>query len=108
MKESSWSTAASATLHCLTGCAIGEILGMVLATAWQWGNLASILLSVLLAFAWTACPYTTFALESNTNDSLVSLVLVCALYFLSSPPVRGGLIALAVTYALSNRVTLRG
>ena len=52
-------------------------------------------LAVLLAFAWTACPYTTFALESNTNDSLVSLVLVCALYFLSSPPVRGGLIALA-------------
>ena len=52
-------------------------------------------LAVLLAFAWAACPYTTFALESNTNDALVALVLVCALYFLASPPVRGGLIALA-------------
>ena len=46
----SWRTAISATLHCLTGCAIGEVLGMVLATWWAWGNLASIVLSVVLAF----------------------------------------------------------
>jgi hypothetical protein len=39
-----------ATVHCLTGCAIGEILGMVLATWWGWGNFASILLSIVLAF----------------------------------------------------------
>jgi Domain of unknown function (DUF4396) len=45
-----WSTAVSATLHCLTGCAIGEVLGMVLATWWGWGNLASILLAIVLAF----------------------------------------------------------
>ena len=48
--NSSWSTAVSATLHCLTGCAIGEVLGMVLSTWWGWGNTASILLSVVLAF----------------------------------------------------------
>jgi hypothetical protein len=42
--------AVSATLHCLTGCAIGEILGMILTTWWGWGNGASIVLSVLLAF----------------------------------------------------------
>jgi Domain of unknown function (DUF4396) len=42
--------ALSATLHCLTGCAIGEVLGMVLATWWGWGDLASILLAVVLAF----------------------------------------------------------
>jgi hypothetical protein len=42
--------AISATLHCLTGCAIGEILGMVLATWWGWGNAPSIALSVALAF----------------------------------------------------------
>ncbi len=47
---SSWRTAISATLHCLTGCAIGEVLGMVLATWWGWGNLGSVLLSVALAF----------------------------------------------------------
>jgi uncharacterized membrane protein YbjE (DUF340 family) len=43
-------TAVSATLHCLTGCAIGEVLGMVLATWWNWPALASIVLSVVLAF----------------------------------------------------------
>src|SRR3954467_6093279 len=42
--------ALSATVHCLTGCAIGEILGMVLSTWWGWGNAASITLSVVLAF----------------------------------------------------------
>jgi hypothetical protein len=43
-------SAVQATLHCLTGCAIGEILGMVIATRLGWGNLASILLSIVLAF----------------------------------------------------------
>jgi hypothetical protein len=42
--------ALSATIHCLTGCAIGEVLGMVLATWWGWGDLASIALAVVLAF----------------------------------------------------------
>jgi hypothetical protein len=42
--------ALSATVHCLTGCAIGEVLGMVLATWWGWSDLASILLAVVLAF----------------------------------------------------------
>jgi hypothetical protein len=44
------SIAFSATVHCLTGCAIGEVLGMVLGTAFAWGNLATIVVSVLLAF----------------------------------------------------------
>ena len=43
-------SAIRATLHCLTGCAIGEILGMVIATALGWGNAASIGLSIALAF----------------------------------------------------------
>jgi len=43
-------TAASATLHCLTGCAIGEIVGMVISTALSWSNTASIILSIVLAF----------------------------------------------------------
>ena len=50
VRDSSWQTAISATLHCLTGCAIGEILGMVLATWWGWGNLSSIVLAIVLAF----------------------------------------------------------
>lgn len=40
----------SATLHCLTGCAIGEVLGMVLGTAWGWSNVSTIALAVVLAF----------------------------------------------------------
>jgi len=46
----SWRTASTATLHCLTGCAIGEVLGMVLATWWGWGAAASVVLAVGLAF----------------------------------------------------------
>jgi hypothetical protein len=42
--------ALSATVHCLTGCAIGEVLGMILSTWWGWGAAASIVLSVVLAF----------------------------------------------------------
>lgn len=40
----------SATVHCLTGCAIGEVLGMIIGTALGWGNIATIALAVLLAF----------------------------------------------------------
>jgi hypothetical protein len=40
----------SATLHCLTGCAIGEVLGMVIGTALGWGNAGTIVLAVALAF----------------------------------------------------------
>jgi hypothetical protein len=42
--------AISATLHCLTGCAIGEVLGMVLSTWWGWSTTGNIVLSVALAF----------------------------------------------------------
>ena len=42
--------ALAATWHCLTGCAIGEILGLVIATTFGWGNLASIAVAVVLAF----------------------------------------------------------
>ena len=43
-------TAWSATLHCLTGCAVGEVLGMVIGTALGWGNAQTIVLAVVLAF----------------------------------------------------------
>ena len=42
--------AVSATLHCLTGCAIGEILGMLIGTALGWGNWPTVALAVALAF----------------------------------------------------------
>jgi uncharacterized membrane protein YbjE (DUF340 family) len=40
----------AATWHCLTGCAIGEVLGLVIATALGWGAVASVALAVVLAF----------------------------------------------------------
>ena len=42
--------AVSATLHCLTGCAIGEVLGLVLASWWGWSTAPSIVLAIVLAF----------------------------------------------------------
>lgn len=42
--------AVSATVHCLTGCAIGEVLGMVIGTALGWSNWPTVALAVVLAF----------------------------------------------------------
>lgn len=50
MNESANKTAFLATLHCLTGCAVGEVLGMILSTALQWSTLPSVILSIALAF----------------------------------------------------------
>jgi len=43
-------TALLATIHCLTGCAIGEVAGMVIGTALGWSNAATIALAIALAF----------------------------------------------------------
>jgi hypothetical protein len=43
-------TALQATLHCLTGCAIGEVLGMIIGTALGWNNTQTIALAIGLAF----------------------------------------------------------
>ena len=45
-----WGMAARATLHCLTGCAIGEVLGMVIGTALGWHNIPTLILAIVLAF----------------------------------------------------------
>ena len=52
-------------------------------------------LGLALAYAWVAYPYTLFALETNTNDTLVAALLVWALVALSTPLARGALIGLA-------------
>ncbi|KQV04451.1 MULTISPECIES: DUF4396 domain-containing protein [unclassified Kitasatospora] len=49
-RAGSWRNAAQATLHCLTGCAIGEILGLVIGTALGLHTGTTVVLSVLLAF----------------------------------------------------------
>jgi hypothetical protein len=42
--------ALTATVHCLIGCSIGEVLGLAIASTWGWDNAASIALAVVLAF----------------------------------------------------------
>ncbi|HUB99428.1 MAG TPA: glycosyltransferase 87 family protein [Solirubrobacterales bacterium] len=52
-------------------------------------------LAAILAFGWAAYPYTAFTLESNSNDSLVAMLLVGTLVILARPLARGALLALA-------------
>src|SRR5215207_4024143 len=48
--DAGWGVALSATLHCLTGCAIGEVAGMVIGTAAGFSSWGTVALSVALAF----------------------------------------------------------
>jgi hypothetical protein len=52
-------------------------------------------LAVALAYAWVSYPFTLFALESNSNDTLVAVFILAALLFATSPPARGAFAALA-------------
>src|SRR5262249_60999889 len=52
-------------------------------------------LGVALAYAWVAYPFTLFALESNSNDTLVAVLVLGALLAASSAPARGAFAALA-------------
>ncbi|MGW5974444.1 DUF4396 domain-containing protein [Streptomyces sp. NPDC055186] len=56
----SWAMAVRATLHCLTGCAIGEILGMAIGTALLWDNVPTMALAITLAFVF-GYSFTLFA-----------------------------------------------
>ena len=52
-------------------------------------------LGIVLAYAWVSYPFTLYALESNSNDSLVAVLILAALLVASSPPARGMFAALA-------------
>ena len=52
-------------------------------------------LAAILAFGWAAYPYTAFALEANSNDTLVAVLLVATLFVLAKPIARGALASLA-------------
>jgi hypothetical protein len=52
-------------------------------------------LGIALAYAWVSYPFTLFALESNSNDTLVAVLILAALLFASSAPARGVFAALA-------------
>jgi hypothetical protein len=50
---------------------------------------------VILAYLWAAYPFTLYVLSSNSNDSLVALMIVCSLLVITSAPARGILAAFA-------------
>ncbi|MFD4337692.1 DUF4396 domain-containing protein [Streptomyces anulatus] len=72
-----WGTAAKATLHCLTGCAIGEILGMVIGTALMWGNVQTMILAIALAFVF-GYSFTLFAVRRAGLDFRTALKVALA------------------------------
>jgi hypothetical protein len=73
----SWATAAKATLHCLTGCAIGEILGMVIGTALGWGNVPTMVLAITLAFLF-GYSFTLFAVRRAGLDFKTAIKVALA------------------------------
>lgn len=106
MMGSSWRTAVAATLHCLTGCAIGEVLGMVLATWWGWGVAASILLAVVLAFFFGYL-LTFFAVRRRGADAATAVrtALAADTVSIATMEVVDNLFLLAVPGAMSAGLT---
>lgn len=110
-----------ATLHCLTGCAIGEVAGMVIGTALGWGNAETVVLSIVLAFlfgyGFTAVPLlrsgftvaaaARLALASDTVsigimevvDNLLMLAIPGAMDATLDMPLFWGSLALALAVA---------
>ncbi len=77
------------------GAALFFDLGTTLAL-WLLGRrLRGPTLGLALAYAWVACPFTLLVLNSDSNDSLVALLVACALLAASRPAVEGGVAALA-------------
>jgi Glycosyltransferase family 87 len=58
-------------------------------------------LGAVLAFAWLAYPYTAFALQSNSNDSLIAALLAWSLALFARPLARGALLGLAAVAKLA-------
>ncbi len=86
------------TLHCLLGCSIGEVLGMVLTTTLRWPNTASIIVSVALAFffgylltSWSLYRHgmkpseAVHAAVATDTTSIVSMEIVDNLFILAIP-----------------------
>ena len=99
--ESSWHVAVSATLHCLTGCAIGEVLGMALATWWGWSNGPSIALAIVLAFFFGYLLTSTAVLRSGgTLRTALTVALAADTVSIAVMEVVDNLVMLVVPGAL--------
>ena len=93
--------AISATTHCLTGCAIGEVTGMAIATALGWGDVASIATAVTLAyffgFGLTAMPLVRAGLSAGV---IVSTALAADTVSITIMEVIDNLFVIAVPGAM--------
>lgn len=94
--------AVSATLHCLTGCAIGEVAGMLVGTALGFSNVATIVLSIALAFTFgyglTSLPLLRAGL---TVSAVVPLALASDTLSITTMEIVDNAIVLAVPGALA-------
>ena len=94
--------ALSATIHCLTGCAIGEVLGMVLGTALRWSNATTIVVSIVLAFAFGyALTMSSLVRSGSTIRAALSLALASDTVSIAVMEVTDNAIMLAVPSAMS-------
>jgi hypothetical protein len=99
-------TAVSATLHCLTGCAIGEVLGLVLATWWGWSNGPSIVLAIVLAFVFGYSLTVTPVLRSGVSlRQAVGIALAADTVSIATMEVMDNAVVLAVPGAMDAGLT---
>ena len=69
---------------------------LCLALLWRIGRrLGGARLAVMLAYAWAACPFTLYVLNTNGNDGLVAALVLASLAAAASPWASGALVALA-------------
>src|SRR5918994_1717632 len=103
--------AVSATLHCLTGCAIGEIAGMAIGTALgfsQWGTVAlAVALAFLFGYALTSLPLLRAGLTVSTVIP-IALAFALSVAFVVALPVNRWLIARGKGHAAVHRTGIHG
>jgi Domain of unknown function (DUF4396) len=101
-----WSMAATATLHCLTGCAIGEVLGMVIGTGLGLHNAATVVLSIVLAFGFGYGLTMRSALASGLSPrDAVRLALAADTVSITVMEIMDNAVILAVPGALNAGLT---
>jgi hypothetical protein len=103
------STAVQATLHCLTGCAIGEVLGLIIGTAAHWNNFVTAVVSIVLAFIFGYALSTRTIHESGLSwRSALKIALAADTLSITTMELTDTLVVLvipgAVTAGLGNAV----
>jgi hypothetical protein len=94
--------AISATLHCLTGCAIGEVAGMVIGTAYNLSNSFTVILSIVLAFVFGyALSMWTLLRSGMALQSAFKIVLAADTLSILTMEIVDNLVVIAIPGALN-------